>query len=145
MIRVLREELVAHLGLVDGDEPYVTPISFVQMGDAIYLRTGPGRRLEVIRSRPHVCVEASRHVNDRGDWESVLVWGEADVLGAGDEADEAIGMLLYKYRAVFASSAAFAGPSPLAPGEVVVKIPIGRMTGRRSAAGFGVSIRPGRL
>jgi len=145
MLGLLREELIAHLALVDGEEPYVTPISYVHMGDAIYLRTGPGRRLDLIRGGRQVCIEASRHVNENGDWESVLVWGRSAVLESGDEADEAIGMLLFKYRSVFTATAAYVGPAPLAPGEVVVKVPIERMTGRRSEAGFGIPLRPGRL
>ncbi len=145
MIGLLKDEVVAHLGIVDGAEPYVTPISFVHMGEALYLRTGPGRRLDLIRGGVTACVEASRHINDHGDWESVLVWGRPVVLEPGDEADEAIGMLLFKYRTVFTASAAYAGPAPLGRGEVVVKIPIEHMTGRRSEAGFGVNIRPGRL
>lgn len=146
MIGLLKEELVGHLGVTDGSEPYVTPISFVHSGDALYLRTGPGRRLSAVEANPHVCVEVSRYAGEDGSWESVVLWGTAVFLDDADgEADEAIGLLMFKYRRAFTATAAFSEPEPLAPDEVVVKIPIERMSGRRSAAGFTAHLRPGRL
>lgn len=146
MIGLLKRELVGHLGVTDGSEPYVTPISFVHSGDALYLRTGPGRRLSAIAAGPSVCVEVSRYTGEDGSWESVVVWGKAEILREDDgEADEAIGLLMFKYRKAFTATAAFTGPGTLAPDEVVLKIPIERMSGRRSAAGFTAHLRPGRL
>lgn len=143
--RLLAEEPVGHLAIVSDNEPYVTPISFVQLHDAIYLRTGPGRRLKALLSGGRCCIEVSRYSNDRGDWESVLVWGTAELVeDSGEEAD-AIGLLLVKYRNVFGSALAFSRPTPLAPKEVVVKIPIDEMSGRSSGAGFAPRTRPGRL
>jgi nitroimidazol reductase NimA-like FMN-containing flavoprotein (pyridoxamine 5'-phosphate oxidase superfamily) len=146
MIAMLKQELVGHLGITDGSEPYVTPISFVHSGESLYLRTGPGRRLSALQANPLACVEVSRYTGDDGSWESVVLWGRAMVLGAhDDEADEAIGLLMYKYRAAFTATAASTEAEPLAPDEVVVKIPIERMSGRRSAAGLSAHLRPGRL
>lgn len=146
MIAMLKRELVGHLGINDGSEPYVTPISFVHSGDALYLRTGPGRRLSALLANPLACVEVSRYTGDDGSWESVVLWGRAAVLDEdGGEADEAIGLLMYKYRRAFTATAAFNEPVPLAPDEVVVKIPLERMSGRKSAAGFTPHLRPGRL
>lgn len=146
MIGLLKQELVGHLGVTDGSEPYVTPISYVHSGDALYLRTGPGRRLSAIEASRQVCVEVSRFTGEDGSWESVVLWGRAVVLDEADgEADEAVGLLMFKYRRAFTATAAFTEPGPLAPDEVVVKIPIERMSGRRSAAGFTTHLRPGRL
>ena len=117
----------------------------VHMSDALYLRTGPGRRLTALLAGGRCCVEVSRYSNDQGDWESVLLWGTPEVVEeAGEEAD-AIGLLLVKYRTVFGSALAFSRPTPLAPKEVVVKIPIDEMSGRSSGAGFAPRTRPGRL
>ena len=81
-------------------------------------------------------MEVSRYSNDQGDWESVLVWGTAEVVeDSGEEAD-AIGLLLVKYRNVFGSALAFSRPTPLAPKEVVVKIPVDEMSGRKLMRDF---------
>ncbi len=146
MIGLLKHELVGHLGIVDDGEPYVTPISFVHSGSAIYLRTGPGRRLAAIEANARVCVEVSRFAGDDGAWESVVLWGAAAVLDDDDDdAREAVGLLMFKYRKVFTATAALTEPEALAPDEVVLRIPIEHMSGRRSAAGFGEHLRPGRL
>ncbi len=92
--RLLAEEPVGHLGVQADDEPYVTPISFVHMNDAIYLRTGPGRRLTALLAGERCCVEVSRYSNDQGDWESVLLWGTAEVVDESGEEADAIGLLL---------------------------------------------------
>ncbi len=143
--RLLAEEPVAHLAVVTGGEPYVTPTSFVQLNDAIYLRTGPGRRLAALLEGGRCCIEVSRYSNDQGDWESVLVWGTAEMVEDQGEEANAIGLLLVKYRNVFGSALAFSRPTPLAPSEVVVKVPIDEMSGRSSGAGFAPRTRPGRL
>lgn len=144
-VRLLAEEPVARLGVVSEDEPYVTAISFVHYQDAIFFRTGPGRRLKALESGGRVCIEVSRYSTDQGDWESVIAWGSASVVkDPGLEAD-VIGLLLVKYREVFGSALAFSQPSPLAPEEVVVQVPLEEMTGRASGAGFAPPTRPGRL
>lgn len=143
--RLLAEEPVAHMGVVSQDEPYVTAISFVHLGDSIFFRTGPGRRLSALQEGGRVCIEVSRYSSDEGDWESVIVWGTARVVeDTGLEAD-VIGLLLVKYREVFGSALAFSRPSPLAPEEVVVEVPIDEMTGRASGSGFAPTTKPGRL
>ena len=144
-VRLLAEEPVAHMGVISEQDPYVTAISFVHYEDAIYFRTGPGRRLTAIQDGNRVCIEVSRYSNDEGDWESVLAWGSGRVVeDPGLEAD-VIGLLLVKYREVFGSALAFSRPSPLAPEEVVVEVPIDEMTGRASGSGFSPTTKPGRL
>ena len=51
---------------------YVTPMSFVLMGDEGCSRTKPGRRFEAIESNPMVCIEVSRFDESTGDWVSVV-------------------------------------------------------------------------
>ncbi|MDX1691253.1 MAG: pyridoxamine 5'-phosphate oxidase family protein, partial [Acidimicrobiia bacterium] len=77
--RILAEQRVAHLGLVDDGEPYVTPLSYVVLDGDVYYRTGPGRRHDALASDPRVCVEVTR--NDDAGWVSVIFWGEARVVG----------------------------------------------------------------
>lgn len=144
-LRLLAEEPVAHMGVISDGEPYVTAISFVHYQDSIYFRTGPGRRLTALEEGNRVCIEVSRYSSDEGDWESVLVWGAGNVVeDPGLEAD-VIGLLLVKYREVFGTALAFSKPTPLAPTEVVVEVPVDEMTGRASGAGFAPATRPGRL
>lgn len=63
IIRILNESKIAHIGLVDGDEPYVVPMNYgYVMNDGkltIYLHGAKrGRKLDVMRANPKVFFEA---------------------------------------------------------------------------------------
>ncbi|CAN5793525.1 hypothetical protein BH23ACT5_BH23ACT5_21450 [soil metagenome] len=134
--------MVAHLGVIDGDQPYVSPLSYVLIEGDVCFRTGAGRRIDAIRSHPQVCIEVSEF-GDGGGWESVIAWGEAREVDDDHTAQEVIAGLLAKYRAALSS--------PLSPGAVfpeagiVVKVALKRVSGRSSGSYFGVTTRPGRL
>ena len=53
---ILDEALVAHVGFIDADQPYVLPMVFVRMDDAIYLHGSTrARMLEAITAGAPVC------------------------------------------------------------------------------------------
>ena len=59
---ILDKSLVAHVGMVDGDEPYVVPMNFgyIMDGDklTIYLHGArKGRKIDVLRANPKVFFE----------------------------------------------------------------------------------------
>ena len=59
---ILDKSLVAHVGMVDGDEPYVVPMNFgyIMEGDklTIYLHGArKGRKIDVLRANPKVFFE----------------------------------------------------------------------------------------
>ena len=63
IIRILNESKIAHIGLVDGDEPYVVPMNYgyvINDGKlTIYLHGAKrGRKLDVMRANPKVFFEA---------------------------------------------------------------------------------------
>ena len=62
IIKILDKAKVLHLGLVDGDEPYVVPMNygyeFVDEKPVFYLHGArQGRKLDVIRANPRAFVE----------------------------------------------------------------------------------------
>ena len=62
IIKILDKSKVLHLGLVDGDEPYVVPMNFgyIMDGDklTIYLHGArKGRKIDVLRANPKVFFE----------------------------------------------------------------------------------------
>lgn len=138
---ILATSRVAHLGVIDGDRPYVSPLSYVLLDDRFCFRSGAGRRMDAMRANPVVCIEVS--VADDDGWESVIAWGEAREVTDDGEAQNVISALLSKYRDVLGS--------PLSPGSVfpepaiVVSVPLDLVSGRTSGHYFSVRTRPGRL
>ena len=62
MIKILDKCMILHLGLVDGDEPYIVPMNYgyTMEGEelTLYLHCAPvGRKLDIIRENPKVFFE----------------------------------------------------------------------------------------
>ena len=56
--KILKEAFVCHLGLTDGDQPYVVPLNYVYAEGCIYLHcASEGRKLDLIRANNKVCFE----------------------------------------------------------------------------------------
>ena len=140
--RILAEQRVAHLGLVDDGEPYVTPLSYVVLDGDVYYRTGPGRRHDALASDPRVCVEVTR--NDDAGWVSVIFWGEARVVDDPARHAQVVEALLDKYHDE--PLIGIARPGELrSEDHIVMAITPERMTGRSSGGGWSSATRPGRL
>ena len=141
--QLLSEAMVAHLAVIDEGEPYVTPISFVIVGNAICVRTGPGRRVDALAESPRVCVEASDFDVESGNWQSAIAWGEAELLEDDTDTRDIVLALMEKYRSSIGSPLSPGGAFPGA--GVIIRIPIDRITGRASGSFFSLRTRPGRL
>jgi len=60
---IIRGCEVCHLGMADGGEPYVVPVSFGYDGHSVYFHSArEGRKLEAIAANPRVCVQFERRV-----------------------------------------------------------------------------------
>lgn len=57
---VIQAGTVCHVGLVDGDVPYVVPMDFGYVDGCIYFHCArEGRKLDVIRRNPKACFEVT--------------------------------------------------------------------------------------
>lgn len=110
--------------------------------DDFFFRTVEGRRLEALRHNPASCVAVSHSTND-GGWQSVVFWGDAEVVEDAPVEAAVIAALLRKYdsEAAFAFSTAEIIPRQ----RSVVRIRPVRLSGRSSGEGLTTRIRPGRL
>jgi nitroimidazol reductase NimA-like FMN-containing flavoprotein (pyridoxamine 5'-phosphate oxidase superfamily) len=136
---------VAHLGVIDDGRPYVTPMSFVLVGDVVAFRTVPGRKLEAIRENPQVCVEAAKFDPESGEWASVIVTGMARETEDAQTRAAVVAGLFEKYRDALGSPLSRGGLRPLTGLPFVVLVDIEEVTGMVSGGGFAHRTRPGRL
>ncbi len=136
---LLRTERVGHVAVLDGDTPYVSPLSFVYADGAIFFRTMEGRRLEAIRSHPRVSMEVTQMGPGAADWRSVLVVGDAEILEDRSASSKYAALIVAKYRAAY-GVVEHMPEWILDPSAYVVRIEPIEVTGR--AAG---DTRPGRI
>lgn len=145
-LEVLEGEPVAHLGVITGELPYVTPMSFVVDGDRVLFRTMAGKKLDAIRSNPSVCIEVSRFDGQTGDWVSVIVKGSARLVDDPNTTQEIISRLFDKYEEVMGSPlSGSSGLVPLGGQPYVIEVPIDSISGMSSGRGIHVRTKPGRL
>jgi nitroimidazol reductase NimA-like FMN-containing flavoprotein (pyridoxamine 5'-phosphate oxidase superfamily) len=83
----------AHLGCTREDEPYVVPIHYAFSEGLIYLYTTEGKKYEIIKENPRVCIQVES-VEDNRNWVSVIVQGEAMQVSNEEERDLALKLIL---------------------------------------------------
>ena len=81
-----------HLACSNDDVPYVVPVHFAYDPPSIYIYTTEGKKAEMIRKNPRVCLQAE-DVQDRRNWKSVIVNGEAFQVMDTDERQRAIDLI----------------------------------------------------
>lgn len=108
IIRILDESKIAHIGLVDGDEPYVVPMNYGYVMEngklTIYLHGAKrGRKLDLIRANPKVFFEAECDlVPFEGDvacrygiaYSSIMGNGTAEIIEDVEEKKLALSVLM---------------------------------------------------
>ena len=108
IIRILDEAKIAHIGLVDGDEPYVVPMNYGYIMEngklTVYLHgANRGRKLDLIRANPKVFFEAECDlVPFEGDvacrygiaYSSIMGNGTAEIIDDVEEKKLALSLLM---------------------------------------------------
>ncbi len=133
----------AHIGVICDGEPYVTPISFVPLGDGIAFRSLTGKRLDGLAQNPKVSIEITEYTDDTGSWRCVVANGHAAVVEDVNEEASIIQALLRRYEQSFNSLLGDTGPS--LSKAYVIKIEFDAITGRSSGTFLQPKTRPGRL
>lgn len=133
------EAKVCRLGMADGEQPYVIPMSFGYLDNTLYFHTGKeGKKMEVLRKNTNVCFEMEVGLeiipsDNPCKWnmryKSVVGYGHALILEDPAEKRKALDVIVKHYN------------GPLMPydekrvnGLAVIKVEIDSMTGKQSKA-----------
>ena len=71
---ILLSQAVGRIGCVNGNEPYIVPVTYLYDGTHIYGQTQPGMKLDIMRKNPNICFQVDL-ISNMGNWQSVLVTG----------------------------------------------------------------------
>jgi len=134
---IIRSCQVCRLGLCDGREPYVVPLCFGYDGQTLYLHAATeGRKLNILRENNRVCFEfdiVKRMVEaeDACSWglryQSVIGFGTAEVVEEPEEKRRELSLLMAQY-----SDREFSFPDQAVQRTCVIRVTIGRITGKQS-------------
>lgn len=120
-----------------GNIPYVTPVNYAYINDAIYIHCAlKGRKLDNINENPAVCFEISApgnlYISEKAcgfsmRYWSILVEGNAGLVQQIEEKREALDAIMAKYAGQFE----FSDPTDEDLNMVnVIKISIGSISGK---------------
>lgn len=137
IVGIISKAKVCRLGLVDGNRPYVVPLSFGYREMALYFHTGKkGRKMEILQKNNRVCFEMEADVeiipaDNPCKWnmgyKSVVGYGRAIILEDPAEKQKALDVIVKHY-----------GGTPMeydekrVNGLAVIKLEIDGMTGKES-------------
>ena len=76
---ILANNHFAHLACHVKDDIYLVPISYVFEDGYIYSHSQNGKKIQMMRKNPRVCVQVEE-VDDFFRWKSVIAWGEYEEL-----------------------------------------------------------------
>jgi uncharacterized protein len=77
MTEMLARVGYGHLGCSLDDRPYIVPIQYVCDKSFVYIYTSDGKKAEILRSNPRVCLQVEEVV-DNGNWRSIVADGTAE-------------------------------------------------------------------
>jgi nitroimidazol reductase NimA-like FMN-containing flavoprotein (pyridoxamine 5'-phosphate oxidase superfamily) len=140
---VIADARVAHLAVIADGEPYVTPMSFVSLGDGIAFRSLAGKRLDALRANPRVSIAITQHIPETGAWRSVIATGTARVVEDTKQESIIIEKLLSRYSESFRTL--LGDSAPTLSRAYVIRVEFDSITGRSSGAFLQARTRPGRL
>jgi uncharacterized protein len=133
---IIRQCQVCRLGLTDGVEPYVVPLSFGYDGRALYFHCArEGRKLDILRKNSRVCFEFDI-LDGLVTGDAACQWGMAyrSVIGAGqghiiegsDEKCQALAILMKQY-----ADAAFTFPDAAVDSVAIIRVDISSISGKQ--------------
>ena len=134
----------AQLGVISDGDPYVTPLSFVRIGDALFFRCFPGERLDAIRSHPSGSMSIVEYDKDSGSWESVIIRGDITLVEDG----KVVGQVIEAFFDRYANHESVLDGGPVQPRDgqaAVFEMDTTGATVRSSTTRQSEALRPGRL
>ena len=116
---LLHEQFVGRIGCRAGEDVHVVPIIYAYDGEAVYVASVEGQKVELMRATPRVGFEVDRY--ERGSWSSAIAYGSYEEL-RGDEVEAALDLLAARFGRERERGAG--------PGTVVFRIVLETVTGR---------------
>ncbi len=89
---LLSEVGFGHFGCSANDIPFVVPIHYAYERPYIYVYTTEGKKHEIIRQNPNVCLQVEKITNNEV-WQSVVVNGTAEQLSDPAEREHAMKLI----------------------------------------------------
>jgi nitroimidazol reductase NimA-like FMN-containing flavoprotein (pyridoxamine 5'-phosphate oxidase superfamily) len=135
IVSIIRRSTVCRLGMSDDGQPYVIPMSFGYQDGAVYFHCAPeGRKIEILRKNPRVCIEFDVDcLLKTGDsaclwgfhFQSAIAFGVAAIIEDSTEKQAALDIIMRQY-----SGDVFMYSESALDKIVVIRVNVTELTGK---------------
>lgn len=135
--KIINQAVVCRLGLLDGDVPYIVPLSFGYMDNTLYFHSAlKGKKIDLILKHTEVCFEIDIHYEPieseaACDWgmrfQSIIGTGKIEFIENLEEKRKALAVVMAQY-----SEKAYSFPDKKINATAVLKLKIDQMSAKQS-------------
>jgi len=137
MEEIIHNSRVCRLGMVDGNKPYVIPLSFGYQSPCLYFHCAPeGRKIDLIQKNANVCFEFDRLIRLKknkaacewgAQYQSVIGDGKAVLVTDAQEKQQGLKQIMAQY-----SKRSFEFSDENIEKTIVIQVKIENITGKTS-------------
>jgi len=137
IIGIMAKAKVCRLAMIDGNNPYIVPLSFGYHDNSLYFHGSlKGKKIDLIQKNPNVCfefdhlietVESEKACSWSMKFQSIIGFGKASLLKTIEEKQHALSIIMAQY-----SSQKYDFPDKRLRATAVIKVRIESMTGKQS-------------
>ena len=134
---ILREALVCRMGICDGEIPYVVPMNYGYRDGCVFLHSAlEGRKIEVLRKNPNVCLEFEKDVelvaaeepcSFSMKYRSVIASGKAVFLEGAEEKTRGLNAIMAQY-----TGKEYTFPQQALERIVVIRVDLDEVSGKHN-------------
>lgn len=137
IIAIIAKAKVCRLAMLDGNRPYIIPLSFGYHDNTLYFHGSlKGKKIDLIQENPNICFEFDHLIetteSDKAcSWsmkfQSIIGFGKGCLLEGKEEKHKALAIIMAQY-----SKQQFDFPDKVLQSTAVIKVTIESMTGKQA-------------
>ncbi len=137
IISIIAKAKVCRLAMIDGNRPYIVPLSFGYRDNTLYFHGSlQGKKIDLILENPNVCfefdqlietIESEKACSWSMKFQSVIGFGMACLLDEKEEKQKALAIIMAQY-----SNRRFDFPEKMLQATAVIKVAVESLTGKQS-------------
>lgn len=137
IIAIIAKAKVCRLAMIDGNRPYIVPLSFGYRDNTLYFHGSlQGKKIDLILENPNVCfefdqlietIESEKACSWSMKFQSVIGFGKGCLLDEKEEKQKALAIIMAQY-----SNRRFDFPEKMLQATAVIKVAVESLTGKQS-------------
>lgn len=92
---LLKRQVTGRLGCHYNGITYIVPVNYFYKDNVIYVHSGPGKKIDMMRNNPEVCFQVDE-IENVFRWRSVIAWGRFEEIIEANEQQQTMQELIHR-------------------------------------------------